>query len=136
MPNSDGSLSKFFVKESSNFEEELQTKFPNMLSYSAQGIDDPTAVAKISIGTDGFHAIISSGKKETVYIDSYSKDFIIYERSSLSKVDEDFKCQVAASAKKYFSVSDFSKNADDGKLRTFRLALVGTGEYSQFHLNR
>jgi hypothetical protein len=139
LPNSDGSLSKFFIKESSNFEEELQAKFPNILSYSAQGIDDLTAVAKISIGTDGFHAIISSGKKETVYIDSYSKDykdFIIYERSSLSKVDEDFKCQVAASAKKDFSVSDFSKNADDGKLRTFRLALVGTGEYSQFHLNR
>ena len=139
LPNSEGSLSKFFIKETSNFEAELQAKFPTIISYSAQGIDDPTAVAKISIGTDGFHAVIFSGIQETVYIDPYSKDhtdFIVYKRSSLSKVDEDFKCQVEASAKKDFSVSGFSKNADDGKLRTYRLALASTGEYAQFHLNR
>ena len=139
LPNSEGSLSKFFIKETSNFEAELQAKFPTIISYSAQGIDDPTAVAKISIGTDGLHAVIFSGIQETVYIDSYSKDhtdFIVYKRSSLSQVDEDFKCQVEASAKKDFSVSDFSKNAGDGKLRIYRLALAGTGEYAQFHLNR
>ena len=89
MPNADGSLSRFRCKESSNFEAKLQAKFPNIKSYSAQGIDDPTALAKISIGTDGFHAVIFSGKEETVYIDPYSrdnKDYIIYKRSSLSKL--------------------------------------------------
>jgi hypothetical protein len=137
LPNADGSLSRFRCKESSNFEAKLQAKFPNIKSYSAQGIDDPTALAKISIGTDGFHAVIFSGNQETVYIDPYSrdnKDYIIYKRSSLSKLDEDFKCQVEASAKKEFSVSDFSKNANDGKLRTYRLALVCSAEYSEFHL--
>jgi hypothetical protein len=137
LPNFDGSLSKFQIKESSNFEAKLQANFPNIKSYSAQGIDDPTAFAKISIGTDGFHAVTFSGNKGTVYIDPYSrdnKDYIVYKRTSLSKIDEDFKCGVAASAKKEFSVSDFSKNANDGKLRTFRLALVCSAEYAQFHL--
>lgn len=137
LPNEDGSLSRFTIKETSNFDKELQAKFPNVKSYSAQGIDDPTAVAKISMGTDGFHAVIFSGKKETVYIDPFSrdnKDYIIYKRSSLSKIDEDFKCQVEASAEKEFSISGFAKNANDGKLRTFRLALVCSGEYAQFHL--
>jgi len=137
LPNFDGSLSRFQIKETSNFEAGLQAKFPNIKSYSAQGIDDPTAVAKISVGTDGFHAIIFSGNESTVYIDPYSrdnKDYIVYKRSSLSKTEVDFKCEVEAADKEEFSVSDFSRNADDGKLRTFRLALVCSGEYAQFHL--
>lgn len=137
LPNSDGSFSRYSIKETSNFDKILQAKFPNIKSYSAQGIDDPTAVAKISVGTDGFHAVIFSARQETEYIDPYSrdnKDYIIYKRSSLSKVDEDFKCQVEASAKKEFSISSFAKPANDGKLRTFRLALVCSGEYAQFHL--
>ncbi|MGK0412177.1 MAG: hypothetical protein ACJA1B_000367 [Polaribacter sp.] len=139
LPNSDGSLSKFLIKETSNFEAALQAKFPNITSYSAQGIDDPTAVAKISMGTDGFHAVIFSGVRETVFIDPYSKDhkdFIVYKRGSLAKVNEDFKCQVEASTKKDFAISDFNKNTNDANLRTYRLALAGTGEYSQFHLTR
>lgn len=137
LPNADGTFSRFSIKETSNFEDDLQAKFPNIKSYSAQGIDDPTAVAKISIGTDGFHAVIFSGTKETTYIDPYSKDhtdYIIYKRSSLSKEDEYFKCEVEETAKQDFSVQDFSKNANDGKLRTFRLALACSAEYAQFHL--
>jgi hypothetical protein len=137
LPNATGVLSKYYIKETSNFEANLQAKFPNIRSYSAQGIDDPTSVAKISIGTDGFHAVIFSGDKETVYVDPYSrdnKDLIVYKKSSLSKVDQDFKCQVEETAKKEISSSAFSKNADDGKLRTFRLALTCSGEYAQFHL--
>ena len=137
LPNSDGSLSRYLIKETSNFDKELQAKFPNIKSYSAQGIDDPTAVAKISIGTDGFHAVVFSGTKETLYIDPYSKDnkdYIIYKRSNLHKIDKDFKCHVESSAEKEFSISSFAKNANDGKLRTFRLALACSGEYAQFHL--
>lgn len=137
LPNSDGSFSKFKIKETSNFDKGLQAKFPDIKSYSAQGIDDPTAVAKISIGTDGFHAVIFSGKEETIYIDPFTKNntnYIIYKKSSLQKNDRDFKCLVEESEKKEVSFSDFSKTANDGKLRTFRLALVCSGEYAQFHL--
>ncbi|WP_298782314.1 reprolysin-like metallopeptidase [uncultured Polaribacter sp.] len=137
LPNSEGTLSKFLLKETSNFEEGLQAKFPNIKSYTAQGLDDPTAVAKISIGTDGFHAVIFSGKEETLYVDPYTKDnvnYIVYKRSSLSKVEDDFKCQVEETIGKEFTTSNFAKNADDGKLRTFRLALACSGEYAEFHL--
>jgi hypothetical protein len=52
----------------------LSEKFPTIKSYTAQGITDPTAVAKISIGTDGFHAVVFSGIEETLYVDPYTKD--------------------------------------------------------------
>ena len=137
LPNEDGSLSKFTVKETSNFSAELASKYPTIKSFTAQGVDDPTATAKISMGTDGFHAVIFSGNKETVYIDPYTKDnkeYIIYKKSGLNKYDEDFKCQVEQSSKNEFTKNNFAKIANDGKLRTYRLALVCSGEYAQFHL--
>lgn len=139
LPDANGELQKFRLTESSNFETALQEKFPEIKSYSAQGIDDPTAIAKISVGTDGFHGVIFSGHHETTYIDPYSKDkqdYIVYNRNTISKEEDDFECMVEETANKAMFFSDAEKNADDGKLRTFRLALVCSGEYAQFHLTR
>jgi hypothetical protein len=139
LPNTNGTFSEFSIKESSNFNIELAKKFPTIKSYAAQGIDDPTAVAKISIGTDGLHAIIFSGNESTIYIDPYSKDnndYIVYNRSSLVKKNSEFKCEVEQASNAVISQQNFSRNANDGMLRTFRLAIVCSGEYAQFHLTR
>jgi hypothetical protein len=139
LPNSKGVSSKFEIKETSNLASELAAKFPMIKSYSAQGIDDPTAVAKLSFGTDGFHAIIFSGKEQTVYLDPYSKDnqdYIVYKRGDLADRNDDFSCKVEASATKVTREQNFARKADDGMLRTFRLALVCSAEYAQFHLTQ
>ncbi|WP_299160392.1 GEVED domain-containing protein [uncultured Tenacibaculum sp.] len=138
LPNSKGELQRFFIYETSSLAPELAAKFPMIKSYSAKGIDDPTAVAKISLGNDGFHAIIFSGNESTVYIDPYTKNkkqYIIYKREHLKSNKNDFSCQVEDSAKKIVAPSLEYKNADDGKLRTYRIAIACTGEYSQFHIN-
>ena len=137
LPNATGSLSLFLLEESSNFETKLAQKFPMIKSYSAQGIDDPTSVAKISIGLDGFHAVIFSGQEETYYIDPYSKDsktLMVYKNSHLVPDKDDFTCQVEAFRSKSVAQENSIQNVNDGKLRTFRLALACTGEYAQFHL--
>ena len=137
LPNATGSFSNFLLEESSNFETKLAQKFPTIKSYSAQGIDDPTSVAKISIGLDGFHAIIFSGREETLYIAPYSKDsntLMLYKKSHLVKDKDNFICQVEAFSPKSIAQEKGIQNANDGKLRTFRLALACTGEYAQFHL--
>ena len=108
-------------------------------SYDAQGIDDPTAVAKISIGTDGFHAVIFSGNDGSYYIDPYSKDhkeYIVYRRADLGKNKNTFECEVEQTSEKMASEQIFLQNANDGMLRTFRLAVVCSGEYAQFHLTK
>jgi hypothetical protein len=74
LPNANGSLSKFKIKETSNFNDELQAKYPNIKSYTAQSINNPNTIAKISLGSDGFHAVVFSTKENTLYIDPYSKD--------------------------------------------------------------
>ncbi|ARV07413.1 hypothetical protein BTO04_12250 [Polaribacter sp. SA4-10] len=139
LPNEKGELLRFRIKETSNFESNLSLKFPTIKSYSAQGIDDPSSVAKISVGIDGFHAVVYSGKEKTVYIDPYSKDnkdYIVYKRSDLGKDEKEFECQVEEVVNENLQRDNLARNANDGKLRTFRLALVCSGEYAQFHLTR
>ncbi len=136
LPDAHGNLSRFRIKEHSNFSLGLQKKYPNIKSYAAQSITDANTVAKISLGTDGFHAVLFYKNKPNVYIDPYTKDnqnYIVYQKTSLPKADEDFKCLVESTGKMEFS-SALQQKSNDGKLRTFRMALACTGEYAQFHL--
>ncbi|PQJ75905.1 reprolysin-like metallopeptidase [Polaribacter gangjinensis] len=139
LPDATGKMKRFSIIETSNFEPALQQKFPEIKSFSAQGIDDKTSVAKISLGTDGFHAVIFSATQETLYIDPYTKDnksYLVYKRSSLSPEDENFTCLVEETVSKTpFSYATSAKTPNDGKLRTYRLALVCSGEYADFHLS-
>jgi hypothetical protein len=138
LPNATGTLEAFEMRESANFEKALADKFPTIKSYSAVGIENPTSFAKISLGTDGFHAVIFSPNGKTVYIDPYSKDnqeYIVYKTIDLKEEDAIFKCEVEETTKSKTFSNMQAKVVNDGNLRTFRLALVCSGEYAQFHLN-
>ncbi|TDQ30297.1 reprolysin-like metallopeptidase [Tenacibaculum caenipelagi] len=138
LPNSDGTLKRFSIKETSYLASGLAEKFPMIKSYSATSIDDSSSSAKISIGTDGVHIIIFSTNKNTLYIDPYTKDkreYIIYKKSSVSSPKDNFECKVEDTYQQK-TTSLKRSYANDGKLRTFRMAIACTGEYAQFHLNR
>ena len=140
LPMKNGILQKFSLSEASVLSKELSEKYPDIKSYVAYGLDDPTAIARISVSKAGVNAMITSGNSETLYIDPYTKDkknYIHYAKSSVPADVENFSCQI----KETTDLTDKSpnlinKNANDGTLRTFRLAVVCTGEYSQYHINR
>ncbi len=136
-PVNNGSLERFRVYEFSNFASELQERHPNIRSYTAQGIDDPSAIARFSVSqTDGFHAMISSVHYKTIYIDPYTTSgnyHISYAASSLEPDSRSFDCLMQEQSLIDPTLEIF--NADDGLLRTYRLALACTGEYAQFHLS-
>ena len=139
LPDNHGHLQQFRVVETSNFEEGLQAQFPGIKSYTAKSLSDATAVAKISLGSDGFHAVISSANHPSIYIDPYSKDkkeYIVYSRTELPKIEQDFQCMVEDNVKEEMATMSLGRFINDGKLRTYRIAIVCSGEYAQFHLNR
>ncbi|CAM1346189.1 Protein of unknown function precursor containing a C-terminal secretion signal. Putative metalloprotease [Tenacibaculum crassostreae] len=139
LPNANGELKRFAVKETPYLAPKLAEKFPMIKSFSAQGIDEPSATAKISIGEDGVHAIVFSVNESTLYIDPYTKDkkeYIVFNKSNLSDYKDEFECRVNDAVSENTSTSQQRKNANDGQLRTYRMAIACTGEYSQFHLNR
>ncbi len=135
-PNANGKLESFRIIEASTMTPELQAKYPEIRSYAGQGIDDPSATIRFSISPQKGLSSMLLSDKNTVIIEPItvnSSKYKVFEKSSSKINREKFKCET-----EYVdSGIDFSsvayRNADDGKLRTFRLALACTGEYATFH---
>ncbi len=137
LPTNNGTIQKFLVYEAPVMAPALQAKHQNIRSYVAQGIDDPSAVARFSVSDIGLNAMISSFNYSTVYIDPYTSDknyYITYNIASLPAAPNTFECLTEDSEN--YVLPGETRNADDGMLRTFRLAIACTGEYSQYHLNQ
>ncbi len=134
-PNGKGALERYAISESPIMESELAAKFPMIKTYKAIGIDDPTATMRFSITQHGLHAMSLSGKRGPLFIDTYTankENYIVYYKSSLGKDTQPFECLTEAGLD-FKSInnnrSEFTRNADDGVLRTYRLAQTCTGEY-------
>ena len=136
LPTNNGQIQRFRVYEASVMEPALQAQHPNIRSYVGQGIDDGSAIARFSVSSVGVHVMISSVNYSTVYIDPYTQDKNNYIVYNINKIPANMDAPACATVDtEIVDMPTSNKNADDGILRTFRLALSSTGEYSQFHLN-
>lgn len=138
LPGANGEIQKYYVMETPIMEKELAEKFPMIKSYAAQGVDDPTAVARFSVTQFGLHSMTFSAGNSTVFIDPYTEDreyYIVYKKSDLERSSDGFECLTDEPVKLPSSeldrvAFDYSVfNTDDNTLRTYRLALSCTAEY-------
>ncbi|MDI1318373.1 reprolysin-like metallopeptidase [Flavobacterium sp.] len=138
LPNAEGQLEHFRVVETPSMESGLAVKYPMMKTYAAQGIENPTAVARFSVTQLGLNSMTLSGEKSTVFIDAYTEDrnnYIVYSKSSLTKNGNDFACLTDQGVNLPSLNGANSKNSnatlstDDKKLRTYRLAQSCVAEY-------
>lgn len=138
IPFDNGETSTFSIKEAAVLAPELAAKYPGIKSFAGTSVDDATVTTRFSIGTDGFHGVIYSTKGNTIYIDPLTTDnseYIVYRKSAQQEITSDFQCLVENKATDVLHKKGLFLNTPmDGKLRTFRLALGCTGEYSDFHL--
>ncbi|MEH6763752.1 MAG: reprolysin-like metallopeptidase [Aequorivita antarctica] len=135
LPTNNGVLQHFRVYEASIMEAPLQAQHPNIRSYVAQGIEDASAIARFSVSSVGVNVMISSPNYSTIYIDPYTSDknyYISYNINTLPAYSGDFECNTVEH--EIIDMPEANRNANDGILRTFRLALACTGEYAQRHL--
>lgn len=139
LPDTNNNISEFFIKESSNFSESLAPEFDFIKSYSIISKLDKKTTGKLSIGSDGVHITLYKLDKPTYYLNPYTKDnsvYILFNRSDLNQNNSNPSCTVLEENKIQESIHYFDKKIiNDGTLRTYRLALACTGEYSQFHVN-
>ncbi|MGO4710008.1 reprolysin-like metallopeptidase, partial [Chryseobacterium sp. 2TAF14] len=136
-PNSDGVLKSFKVRENSNFDPELAAKYPDIQSYLGVGLEDPSSTVYFSVSPLGLSSMEIYGDKSAVFIEPYTKDlstYVVYKKSDRKGNLDKFECTVLDVAQKGVDNSNLTArpNADDGKLRTFRLALSCTGEYTTY----
>ncbi|WP_341216275.1 reprolysin-like metallopeptidase, partial [uncultured Wocania sp.] len=138
IPNSEGHFDSFEVKESSVLEPDYQEKYPELRTYIGQNIENPSSIISFSVTPKGFHGMVLSSKTGTQFIDPYTQNntYIVYNKGDLPRLKEAFKCYLpddATVAREISKKSKSFKNANDSKLRTFRLALASTIEYSEYH---
>lgn len=130
-PNSEGKMENFRVTESSNLAPELAAKYPDIKSYVGEASNGSTVY--FSISPLGLSSMEIYADKSAVFIEPYTKDlstYVVYKKSDKKESFNKFECKMLDAAQKETSV--VARNANDSTLRTFRLALSGTGEYTAY----
>jgi Metallo-peptidase family M12B Reprolysin-like/FG-GAP-like repeat len=136
LPMPDGKFARFSVQESPIMEPELALKHPDIKTYTGQGIDDITATARFSISPQGFSSMILSGGG-TVLVDRYAvgdtDNYISYFKSDVERTGE-FICNFRNDVEEFTKLPELLPEATNvvsgTNLRTYRLALAATGEYT------
>jgi hypothetical protein len=153
IPMPDGSFKKFSVYHSSIMAPDLAKQFPEIDTWRGQGIDDATESVHLDITLKGFHAMILS-PNGSVFIDPYAngntKYYISYNKKDLKAKAKFFEEGVlktetnnignkdqSQTIAPYYSpnnTSNLIQNRSNGlTLKTYRLALAATFEYTAFH---
>ena len=135
-PSGDGKLEHFSIFESSNMDAALAQKYPNIKSYVGQGIENPTSTLYFSMSPLGLESMLIDGEHSAVFIEPYTTDlrtYVVYKKSDKIASLTKFECKVIADTQSDIKNNTAARpNADDGFMRTFRLALSVTGEYTVF----
>lgn len=139
LPNADGGLEQFEVFEASNFEPDLQAKFPEIRAYSGRGITDKFATLKLSISPQGIQTMVFRTDKENEFIEPYSKDHTVY--AVFKSQREKGKLAWTCSTEDKNTMEGLHLKGDNtssatgsstGTLKTMRLAQSCNAEYSNY----
>ncbi len=138
LPQPDGSFTRFGVVESPVMEPELAAKYPQLRTYAGVGLDDPQARVRLDLTPAGFHAQILS-PHGAVYIDPLwradTAEYASYFKRDLAPSGLDWTCmveEVDEEARHAFPEAAAALISGE-TLRTYRLAVAATGEYTAFH---
>ena len=139
LPNADGQIEQFEVNDASNFDAELQAKFPEIRAYSGKGITDRYATLKMSISPQGIQTMVFRTDKENEFIEAYSQDHTVYAvfKSQRNNKNLGWSCSTVEekSVLESTSKSAIGSNTNQssaGQLKTMRLALSCNAEYSRY----
>ena len=134
-PNENGEMERFTVYENSIMDPELAANYPEIKSYIGIGIDNPTSTVYFSISPLGFQSMQVSAGKSAVFIEPLTEDlstYSVYKKADKVKNFSPFECSVINQVQNEVDPSLLRPNADDSTLRTFRLAVSTTGEYTAY----
>jgi chitodextrinase len=132
LPNADGEMEQFRIYENSNMDPALAARYPEIKSYIGIGINNPTLTAYFSMSPQGFKSMVLGADKQAVFIEPFSQDlktYSVYRKADKQAAFTKFECSVVDEVTSSVDLN-VARNANDATLRTFRLAVSTTGEYT------
>lgn len=136
-PNADGYAENFAIKESSNMDPALAAKFPEIKSYVGQGVTNPGSVIYFSVSPLGIQTMTLYADRSATLIEPYTSDasiYAVYRKKDKTASLNTFECNVLGSITDGLQSNAMMArpNADDAFMRSYRLALSVTGEYTTY----
>jgi predicted Zn-dependent protease len=138
LPLPDGTSKLYRIVENSTLHPELAAKYPTIKTYDAYGITDPGEFVKLDLTTQGFHSMILRPGKSPVFIDPLGKGkhqyYVVYKKKDLIGTNH-FKCNVHSLNQGFKALTRSPSFAQFNacQLKTYRLAMAATAQYTQFY---
>lgn len=137
-PHPDGSIHEYQALGNRTLSKGLAAKFPAINTYDA--VDHKGSKLKWDITPKGLHVMIFEPDGSTIFIDPLFKDdkvhHLVYYKEDFT-TDKLMSCAFNMDDNKLnpleLPVSGTNKTFGTCELRTYRLALAATGEYTAFH---
>ncbi len=139
VPNAAGNLEEFEVFEASNFDPELQARFPEIRAFSGKGVTDKYATLKLSISPQGIQSTVFRTNTVNEFIEPYSQDATVYAvfGTQRARGELPWECSTEDKAmlsdvKSQLPETAGQPDSNAGQLKTMRLAQSVNAEYSNF----
>jgi len=133
-PMPDGTFARFSVVESPILVGEAADALPDMRTYLAQGVDDPTATLRFDVGYWGFRAYGRTAQG-TLWIDPWElgdrTNYLSAWKRDFPGDPEAFDCEILEDVPA-LDLGDRAIPSSGDELFTYRLVLTLTGEYCGF----
>lgn len=135
-PNESGKLEEFRVYEAPLLSPEMAAQFPNIKTYVGFSTDNSGTRVRFSVTPQGVQSMISRVGEPSTFLVPLSRNgnnqYIAYNKMSRASFVKEFECLTQDEVVKHESDASVSRDADDQILRTFRIAISTTGEYTNF----
>lgn len=140
LPLPNGTFARFRVEESPVMAASLAARSPEIKTYRGRGIDDPTLTTRFDMTPAGLHAIVLSNES-TVIVEPASPSrpgrYVSYDQREAPQEAKLFSClllgaeQALTRSRQLPRKGDANLVATSATLRTYRLALAATAEFTQ-----
>lgn len=141
VPMADGTMEYFRIIEYSVMPAALQKKYATIRSFKGQGLKNSSLILHFDFTPLGFHGMIIMSDGKSIQINPVNMShslYAVYLQAESVFRKNSFVCKTPVSSKGAGSLTNKTApkgNADDNKLRTFKLALCTTGEWSRHFMD-
>lgn len=136
LPNVKGELEQFMVIETPVLSEELSLRHPNIKTYLGFSTENPGTRARFSVTPQGLKTMITYPNAPMSFTAPLSKtdntSYIAYSREAKTQALKEFECLTEDEFIPIDTNGLSGRDANDQTLRTFRIAISTTGEYTNF----
>lgn len=138
LPISNDEITDFKLTINTTMSKELMIKYPEIRAWDGIALDGSGKIAKVDVGPDYFRAMILQPGEETMFIDpavftnSLQSYYKLYKRSQLIG-EKYFSCETESDKATDLTFASNEKQVQTCELRTYRVAIAATGEYTAFH---